>query len=373
MKREEYKKYLILITYTLLLGFILINIRHIGSFLWNIIVMLTPLWIGIALAFILNVPMSIIEKKVFGKTSKRVRVVSLILSILMVMLLLTILFAWVIPDFINSTTYLVGQIPTLINSLNGVLINMFKNTDLSIYLSNFSGSSEVAEIISGLFKGIINNFSSILSNLATFVVNLIAGIIIAVYFLLEKEKFLKSCSNFIERIFETKIVTKINKILKLANKSFYNFITFQCVECLILGVLMFITFTIFRFPYALTIAFLTTVTAIIPIFGATVACIIGAILIGTTSIKQAIIFLIVFQVIQQIEGNLIYPRVVGKKVGLPPILTIIALMIGGKIAGFFGMLICIPLTSIMYSLIKTAWEKDNIIKIKVIDIKHKNQ
>lgn len=122
---------------------------------------------------------------------------------------------------------------------------------------------------------------------------------------------------------------------------------------------MFISFVIFKFPYALTIAFLTTVTAVVPIFGATIACVIGAILIGTVSINQAVLFLIVFQVIQQIENNVIYPRVVGMHVGLPPVVTIIAILIGGKLAGFLGMLICIPLTSVIYSLFKMNFEKQN--------------
>lgn len=123
---------------------------------------------------------------------------------------------------------------------------------------------------------------------------------------------------------------------------------------------MFIAFVIFRFPYALTIAFLTAVTAIVPIFGATIACIIGAILIGTSSIEQAIVFLIVFQVIQQIENNIIYPRVVGKHVGLPPVLTIIALIVGGNIAGFIGMIICIPITSILLSLFWTKFKNESL-------------
>ena len=369
MKKELYKRYMMLITYALFLAFILINFKYIGSWLGNIIMILSPLWIGIALAFTLNVPMSIIENKVFGKTNKRVRIVSLILSIMIIIILFLILFVWVIPDFISSVTYLLGQLPTLMNDLNDFLIETFRNTELSSYLTEFTGSSEVTGLLSNIFKSIISNFSSILSNLATFVINLFTGIIIAVYFLVEKEKILAKCNELIHKLFEPKVVKKIDRVLKLSNKSFHDFITYQCLECLVLGVMMFIAFVIFRFPYALTIAFLTTVTAIVPIFGATIACIIGAVLIGTVSIKQAIVFLIVFQVIQQIEGNLIYPKVVGKHVGLPPILTIIAIIVGGKIAGFFGMIVCIPLTAIIYSLFWTAVEKDNIPKIKVPDLK----
>jgi len=290
----------------------------------------------------------------------------MILSIMIVVLLLLVLFVWVIPDFIDSATYLVGQIPSLVEQLNNLFADTFKNTELSEYLKNFSGS-EFTGVLSGLFKDVINNATGLLSNFITFVVNFVTGIIIAIYFLLEKERIITSIKNALQKICNTKVYAYIRKVYHLTNKSFHDFITYQCLECLILGVLMFIVFLIFRFPYALTIAFLTTITAIIPIFGATIACVIGAILIGTVSIEQALIFVIVFLIIQQIEGNLIYPRVVGKNVGLPPIVTIIALIIGGEVAGFMGMLLCIPITSIVMSLIQSkidVSEKKTRKKIK---------
>lgn len=366
MKKDSFKKYIMLITYAMILGIVMLNFREILSFLGQAIAILSPLWIGIALAFTLNVPMTIIEKEIFGKTDKKIRIVSIILSILIIVLLLLILFVWVIPDFIDSITYLLAQIPNLLNSLNAFLLDAFKNTELSDYLANFTSNTEFTSIISEIFKSLINNLSGTLSNLATLVVNLFTGIIIAVYFLFEKEHILGELKRLIDNLLDKKIVKKVNDVLTLSNKSFHDFITYQCLECLILGALMFVAFVIFRFPYALTIAFLTTVTAIVPIFGATLACIVGAILIGTVSIKQAIVFVIVYQVIQQIEGNLIYPKVVGKHVGLPPVITIIAIIIGGKVAGFFGMLICIPITSILYSLFWTKIkEKEKAKKLEV--------
>ena len=364
MKKDTFKKYILLITYTMILAFVMINIKDIFSVLGKIISLLSSLWIGIALAFTLNVPMSIIEKEVFGESSKTIRAISLIASIMIVLLLFVVLFVWVIPDFVSSASYLFGQIPVLLENLNNLLLEAFKNTDLSEYLKDFSASSEMSGIFSNLFRSIINNFSGVLSNLATLVINLVTGIIIAVYFLLEKEHILKVSKDLINKVFDKEIVKKMKSVYDLANTSFHDFITYQCLECLILGTIMFIAFIIFRFPYALTIAFLTTVTAIIPILGATIACIIGAILIGTVSIKQAIIFLIVFQVIQQIENNVIYPKVVGAHVGLPPIVTILALIVGGGIAGFFGMLICIPLTAVLYSLFWTKVNEKNGTKKK---------
>ena len=360
MKLAAYKKYFIIITYTMLLGFILLHIQNILNFVLSVLNVLTPVWIGIGLAFTLNVPMSIIEKDVFGNSSSKLtRLLSLIISILFVLLIFIVLFVWIIPDFVDSASYLVGQIPNMMSDLNNFLQKAFQNTELSEYLKDFSGTSEVTNIVSNVFKALINNFSSVLTNFVTFIVDLVTGIIIAVYFLFEKERILSGIKNIMNKLFDKKIVKKIYEVFSLANKSFHDFITYQCLECLILGILMFISFVIFKFPYALTIAFLTTVTAVVPIFGATIACVIGAILIGTVSINQAVLFLIVFQVIQQIENNVIYPKVVGMHVGLPPVVTIIAILIGGKLAGFLGMLICIPLTSVIYSLFKMNFEKQN--------------
>lgn len=356
MKENTYKKYILLITYTMLLAFVIWNIKDIFKVLSHILGILSPLWIGIGLAFTLNVPMSNIENRIFGHTNKKIRIVSLTLSIMIILLLIVVLFAWVIPDFISSASYLLGQIPSLLEKLNDLLIGAFKNTDLVDYLKNFSASTELTNVLSNVFHSLINNFTFILSNFATTVVNLITGIIIAVYFLLEKEHIIGALRDIMNRVFKKKQLKKMNEVFTIANRSFHDFITYQCLECLILGLIMFIAFVICRFPYALTIAFLTTITAIIPIFGATVACIIGTILIGTSSIEQAILFLIVFQIVQQIENNIIYPRVVGKHVGLPPVVTILAILIGGNIAGFMGMLLCIPITSILLSLF---WLKFN--------------
>ena len=147
-------------------------------------------------------------------------------------------------------------------------------------------------------------------------------------------------------------VYKITEIGSLANKTFSKFISGQCVEAIILGLIIFFTSIIFRFPYSLIIAVLTAVTALIPIFGALIAMLVGAILIAITNPIQAIIFMVVFQIVQQIEGNFIYPKVVGKSVGLSPLWTLLAITVGGNLFGIPGMLLGLPLASVVYALIK---------------------
>lgn len=358
MTKATYKKIIGLITYTILLSLCLFKFGAITKAIGSVFRLLTPLWTGLVLAFVLNVPMSAFEQRIFGATNKKIRLVSLLLSILIISLILVAVVSWVIPDLIDSLTSILKQVPTMVNDFYDFLNNLFKNTDLSKYLTNFDGTENISKFISSGFSSIINNFTGIISNSAILLFNLFTGTIIAIYFLFGKEKMLANLRKVELKIFDDSIVVKLDKLCSLVNKAFHDFIAYQCLECLVLGLLMFIAFKIFGFPYALTIAFLTAITAVIPIFGATIALIIGAILIATESLKQALIFIIVFEVVQQLENNVIYPHVVGKHVGLPPILTILAIIVGGKVGGVIGMVLCVPLTSVINTLFWYFMKKD---------------
>ena len=189
----------------------------------------------------------------------------------------------------------------------------------------------------------------------------------------EESRLIKDKAHRIEYITTTKYIEKYlksgDKILEigeLSNKTFSKFISGQCVEAVILGSIMFIFCLLFRFPYALIIAVLTTVTALIPIFGAMIAMCIGAILIGITNPIQALLFIVVFQIVQQIEGNFIYPRVVGKSVGLSPMWTLLAITVGGSLFGIVGMLLGLPLASVASVIVKSfVYDKLKDKKVKV--------
>ena len=374
MSTRLYRKFLALITYTVFLLFVGFNFGKIVKFLYDLLLVFKPLWYGLTLAFVLNVPISLLEKHLFKSSDKLHRVLSIMLSILCLVILLSMLFVWVIPDFIESITYLIGQTPIIINSINDLIASMFGDSEISQYIYGINGTNNVSEVISNVFKYIVENFYSGLSNAAGLLINLITGFIIAIYLLLEKEFILERCKFVVYKIFDDKIVNKLKYIYSVSYKAFRDFITFQCLECFILASIMFVTYIIFGFPYALTIAFLTGITAMIPIFGATIACVIGAVLIGTVSLKQMVVFIIVFQVVQQIENNLIYPHVVGKNVGLPPILTIIAIIVGGSLFGLFGVLVSVPLTSVInnlfWALMDSEIPKISINKKKKVLLKH---
>ena len=161
-------------------------------------------------------------------------------------------------------------------------------------------------------------------------------------------------------------VEKITDIASLSNRTFSKFISGQCVEAFILGTIFFVVLTLLRFPYALIISVITTVTALIPMFGAMIAMIIGALLIAVTNPLEAVLFIIVFQVIQQIENNFIYPKVVGKSVGLASMWTLMAVILGGSMFGIVGMIIGLPLASILYAILrKVTNDRLNKKKIKI--------
>ena len=212
----------------------------------------------------------------------------------------------------------------------------------------------------------LNSTIGIVSTIFSTTLNLIIGFIFAIYVLLQKEKLGKQGTKILFAIMPTKIAENILGVLKLSYKVFTSFVTGQCLEACILGVIFFVVLSIFRMPYALLIGVLIAFTALIPIVGAFIGCFISAFLILMVSPIKALVFIILFLVIQQIEGNLIYPNVVGNSVGLPSIWVLVAVTLGGNLFGVAGMLLFIPLSSVCYTLFK-EWVNKMLSK-KNIDI-----
>lgn len=216
-----------------------------------------------------------------------------------------------------------------------------------------------------------NGASSVLSYTMSATMMLVNGVmtffiacVFALYVLNQKETLSRQSRKLITAVFPKKIVEKIFFICSLSYRTFSRFITGQCLEALILGTMFFISMTIFRLPYALLVGVLISFTALIPIVGAFIGCFVGAILILMVNPMQAIFFVILFLILQQIEGNLIYPHVVGNSVGLPSIWVLFAVTVGGKLMGIMGMLIFIPLVSVLYSLLR-EWINSRIAAKKV--------
>lgn len=319
---------------------------------------LEPFILGGAIAFVLNILVNKIEKYLDKWMKKRrpklVRFMAIILSLLIFILVIVFTAFLLIPELIENIQMLMGSIPGLIgDAQNSILKLLDKYPDIQSEISKmFAESGSVSTIISNVLNYFITGAIGFIGSLVSSFITIFTAIIFAIYMLAQKEYLIRGTKKVLYSLLNKKHADKLVEIGTLANKTFSKFISGQCLEAIILGTLMFIAFTISGFPYALMLAVLTAITSLIPIFGALIAMVIGAILIGIGNPVQAIIFVIVFQVVQQIEGNFIYPRVVGASVGLSPLWTLLAITVGGNLFGIPGILLGLPVASVLYALIK---------------------
>lgn len=376
MKFKTRKEILLIITYIALIIFALVNFEKILSVLGYIVDIFSPFIIGFILAFMLNVLINFIEKKIFGKIksnkvwNKIKRPISIAVSLILVILFIVFIMYLLIPQLKNSAVLFTESLPAykedVINVLNRFDVENSTVLKVSNYFDNFS--MVVTDYIKDNSGDVITMTTEVAASLVEIVSKGIIAIVFAIYMIAQKETLIRQFNKFMNAYLKPKFVNKINNIGVMANKTFSNFVTGQCLEALIFGVLSFVGMLILRIPYALTIAVLLGFTALIPIFGSFIGTILGAFLILLVSPVKAIIFVVFVIVLQQIEGNLIYPKVVGRSVGLPGIWVLLSVTVGASVAGIFGMLVATPLCSLLYSLVSNAVnerEKKNKIVTKV--------
>jgi len=359
LKKElsDMKKWIILVLIGVFSFWGLNNIFVIGNIVSKIYKVLFPFILGGIITFVLNIPMTKIEnklkKKIKGKNDI-IRALSIIISLFLLILAILFIALLLIPELVENITMLISNIPSLIENLEVFIIDLLdKYPDVQLKIEElFTTTLNISNVVSDLLNYFITGSISFISNLVSSFVTIFTSIIFSIYMLSQKEYLLRGSKKIIYACFNKNKADKLVKVGKLANKTFSKFISGQCVDAIILGVIIFIVSLIFRFPYALIISVLTAITALVPIFGAMIAMFIGAILIAITNPLQAVLFIIIFQVVQQIEGNFIYPKIVGKSVGLTPMWTLFAITIGGSLFGISGMIIGIPLASIIYTIIK---------------------
>lgn len=336
------------------------NFSMIGAFLTRIFKVLAPFLLGGVIAFILNIPMSKIEnclkKRIKGEGGVVVRTISIFLSLLIFVAIIAFVALLLIPEFVENIKTLITNIPGLIDKFEAFVLDLLdKYPDVQTQLEQiFSESGNMNEVVTNILNYCVNGAIGFISSFVSGFVTFFTAIIFSIYILSQKEYLLRGAKKLLYVTIDKRKADKVVEIGKMANDTFSKFISGQCMEAVILGVIMFAAFILCRFPYALMIAVLTAVTALIPIFGAMIAMAIGAILIAITNPLQAIIFIVVFQLVQQIEGNFIYPKVVGKSVGLSPMWTLLAITVGGNLFGIVGMLIGLPLASILYAIITSV-------------------
>lgn len=380
---EKNKKTIIeLIIFTVVIIFAFVNIEALWSFITYIIKIFMPFIIGVMIAFVLNVLLNVVENKLFkklneknGKVWKKIkRPTSLITTFIIIIALIAFILGLLIPQLKNTATIFTENFDSYKKESIKILDKIgIDDKDIKVLNKNIEKiKGEVTSYVGDNKQEIVQTTFGVASSVVGTITSLVLGIVFAIYILLKKEDLARQSRKVLKAYFPEKKEKRIREIANLSNKTFGNFISGQCLEALIIGVLCFIGMFILQIPYASTISVLVGFTALIPVFGAFIGTVIGAFLILMVDPTKAIIFIIFILILQQLEGNLIYPKVVGKSVGLPGIWVMVAVTVGASIAGVLGMLLSVPICSVLYSILKT--DVNNRIDQKnkqPLTIKHK--
>lgn len=362
------KPYILLSTYIIVLAYVVLNISTVWTFFGKILGILSPFLTAIGIAFVLNIPMRLLEDKVFFfmDNSKKFpflksfkRPISIVVTLLLVVGLLATLITFIIPQLITSVSTLIDSVPSYVKSFEELVTNN---------LGSIAGFDKIWSDIMNAWKDIfgfasqflgftINHIFNLTVSITSGVINFFLSIVFAIYMLSSKELLIFQCKKFLYAHFKKRHANKILKVGRVANETFQRFIGGQCTEAVIIGTLCCIGMLILRIPYALLIGFIVGITSLIPIFGAFIGTIPSALIILIINPIKAIIFLIFIIVLQQVEGNLIYPKVVGNSIGLSAIWVMFAMLVGGSLLGFLGLLLGIPLFAVIYKLIRENTNK----------------
>lgn len=359
LNHDNMKKIRSLILFLVAAVVVGVNYQKVLVLLGDCISMVSPFLLGGAIAFVLNVPMRAIENHTpLKKLKKCRRPLCLVLSVSLVFGVLALVVFVVGPELVGTVMSLKKSVPAFFETIRSQAEDFFAAyPNIVTYIEQVNvnweqvGKDVMGFLTNGAGSMVASTFSAAMS-IVSGVTNFCIGFVFAVYVLLQKEVLARQVKKLAMAYLPEKIYKSTFKIAVLTERTFSNFLAGQCMEAVILGTMFFVTLTVMRLPYGLLIGVLIAFTALIPIFGAFVGCIVGAFLIFMVSPVKALIFLVVFQILQQIEGNLIYPHVVGGSVGLPSIWVLVAVTIGGSAMGVLGMLVFIPLCSVLYSLLK---------------------
>jgi predicted PurR-regulated permease PerM len=357
-KREKNKNIIVLGIVMAISLSVALNIGNIFGGIGTFFKILNPIILGCMLAVIFNVPMEALSRQLerlskkvkFLKKEKARNGISLVVTIVIVVLVFAVIMWSIIPDLIESITGFIKNFDNNVNVVTDILDKYDEHlTFINDYVEKIDWNSilkKSGEVAGAFFQSIFTGIPQIGSSLF----NLSISVIIAVYVLMDKRRLLSQTERLLEAVFGKKVSSKVTGVTNLFAQTYASFLTGQCVEACILAVLMFITLSICRMPYAGLI--MAAVFQFVPYIGTFLACVVGAFLVLFTNPVLTIWFVIVFQIVQFIEGQFIYPRVVGSSVGLPALFTLMAVFLGGKFFGLLGMIFFIPLTSVIYQLLR---------------------
>lgn len=366
LNQENIRKIKEIILFTAVIIVCLWKYETVLDILFFLLNILTPFILGGAIAFVLNVPMNFVQRHLFKEerirnrkvSQKLARPVSMVLVLIVVFGIVAIVMFILIPQLGETFANLGRSIQAFIPQLQEWAARLFNdNKEIMDTVNNLEFDwNKIMDTGINFFKSgagsvvdsTITAAKSIVSGLTTFFI----AFVFAIYILLQKEKLGVQAKKVLFAFVRRGRAEATVEVLSLTYNTFSSFLTGQCVEAVILGSMFAVSMTILKLPYALLVGMLIAFTALIPIFGAFVGCGVGAFLIFMVDPMKALIFVVLFLVLQQIEGNLIYPHVVGNSVGLPSIWVLAAVSIGGSLMGVVGMLIFIPIVSVVYALFR---------------------
>ncbi len=359
----------VIAVFALIVGYILLRETERVKMIWNFLKgIFSPFILGALLAFILNVPVRFFETKLGKLKNEKVRrITAICLMLLAVVLVIAAVLLLLVPQIEETVKNLVEQLPNFFVNVTD-RVNLFleqhpKIRDMLGLEDGYLGvewKTVVETVLSALessISTILGSAVNLLGSLASGIINAVFSIIFAFYCLARKETLARQGRKLLYSLLKEKHADELVRILRMTNSTFSNFITGQCIEAVILGLLFVPTMAIFKMPYIPLICVVITVTALVPLVGAFAGCILGAFFILVNDPMQAVAFVLMFLVIQQFEGNVIYPKVVGESIGLPGMWVLLAVAVGGGLMGVMGMFLMVPLASVVYTLLREFTNK----------------
>ena len=329
---------------------------------------ISPFVLGAAMAFILNVPMRVIEKPLkFIQNDGLRRTAAIILTLVLIMLGITGVVLLLVPQITETIQLLIPKLIDFVFRTEAAIMEFLEaNPQLLQWVSNTTDLQSLdwagliqkaAAMIKSSISVIATGAFSAVGGVTSALVDLVIGLVFSLYCLARKEILARQGRRILYAFLPERFCDETIRILRLTNSTFSNFISGQCLEAVILGCLFAIAMSIFKMPYIPLVSVLIAVTALIPLVGAFVGCFLGAFFILVNDPIQALIFIAMFLVLQQVEGNLIYPKVVGTSIGLPGMWVLVAVAVGGDLMGVAGMLVMIPISSVLYALLRDLTNK----------------
>ena len=374
MNKKYIKENIFIVTYGLILFFIIYNLKFVLKAIDNLVAITLPVIFGIVLAFLLNIPMSFLERKIIlliqklkvdkKRAFKISRAISLLLVLLIFICVITFTINIVIPEIIKSFYIFIEKAPEQIKNIQGLLIKNYDNYLIDSVLSKIQQiDGDISKTINNLVQITFSGVLNITLGITNILINFILGLIISIYILLEKETLKYQLKLLINTVATDKYKSSIIEILKLIYSKFKKYIFGQAIDSAILFIMIFISMTIFKIPYAIFISFILAICAAVPILGPLIGIIITTIIMIIAGYKNILFFILIVVLMQQIEGNIIYPIVVGNSIGLSSLYIVVVVIVFSSLFGIFGVIIGVPLCGVLYEIIcKYVYKKDFIEK-----------